>query len=52
MREKPAMLELAIAGLLFIAPLFAAGGQITLPDGRRVFALQIEGPPPTSENKK
>ena len=30
----------------------AAGGQITLPDGRRVFALQIEGPPPASENKK
>ena len=30
----------------------AAGGQITLPDGRRVFALQIEGPPPVSANKK
>jgi hypothetical protein len=30
----------------------AAGGQITLPDGRRVFALQIEGPPPKPENKK
>jgi hypothetical protein len=30
----------------------AAGGQITLPDGRRVFALQIEAPPPSSENKK
>jgi len=30
----------------------AAGGQITLPDGRRVFALQIEGAPPNSENKK
>ena len=30
----------------------AAGGQITLPDGRKVFALQIEAPPPGSENKK
>ena len=30
----------------------AAGGQITLPDGRKVFALQIEGPPPASEGKK
>jgi hypothetical protein len=30
----------------------AAGGQITLPDGRKVFALQIEAPPPASENKK
>ncbi len=29
----------------------AAGGQITLPDGRKVFALQIEGPPPASEKK-
>ena len=30
----------------------AAGRQITLPDGRKVFALQIEGPSPSSESKK
>jgi uncharacterized protein DUF6152 len=30
----------------------AAGRQITLPDGRKVFALQIEGPPQSSESKK
>jgi len=30
----------------------AAGRQITLPDGRKVFALQIGGPSPSSESKK
>lgn len=30
----------------------AAGGQITLPDGRKVFALQIEGTAPSPESKK
>ena len=30
----------------------AVGRQITLPDGRKVFALQIEGPSPSSESKK
>jgi len=30
----------------------AADRQITLPDGRKVFALQIEGPSPSSESKK
>ena len=30
----------------------AAGGQITLPDGRKVFALQIEGTAPSSDNRK